>query len=221
VLLTPAQVVIDAALGCMSDFSCQSTCNMLWSLATGGSKPRAALLDALSARLHGLMDGASAQQMGGTASCWAIAARSIESLLVRTGHLKRPQTRPGTASRKWITQSVTRRDDHVHLSACCRQPIWTVVSRAQTANKRDEAAYHRAGNALWAFAKLGHSPGAGLLAAAAPRLTALLPGATPQNVANWLLPYVTFRAEPPAQLLDGVVALIEASPEVRPSRLTP
>jgi len=62
---TPAQVVVDAALGCMSDFSCQSTCNMLWSLATGGTKPRAALLDALASRLHGLMDGASAQQMGG------------------------------------------------------------------------------------------------------------------------------------------------------------
>ena len=72
-----------------------------------------------------------------------------------------------------------------------------------------------AGNALWAFAKLGHSPGAGLLAAAAPRLTALTHGATPQNIANWLLPYVTFRAQPPAQLLDGAAAFMEASPEVR------
>ena len=68
-MLTLAQVIADAALGCAADFSCQSTCNMLWSLATGGSKPRAALLDALASRLHALMDGASAQQMGGTATC--------------------------------------------------------------------------------------------------------------------------------------------------------
>lgn len=70
------------------------------------------------------------------------------------------------------------------------------------------------GNALWALAKLGHSPGAGLLAAAAPRLTALLPDATPQNVANWLVPYVAFEAQPPTDLLDGVVAVMESSPEV-------
>ena len=91
--------------------------------------------------------------------------------------------------------------------------------RAQTASRCDELADRRAGNALWAFAKLGHSPGAGLLAAAVPRLTALLSGATPQNIANWLLPYVTFRAEPPARLLDGVVAVIEASPEVPPTQI--
>ncbi len=127
----------------------------------------------------------------------------------------KPQTRPGTASREWIAQSIAKCDDHVHLLAFCRQPVWTVVSRAQTACNLHEAADQRAGNALWAFAKLGHSPGGGLLAAAAPRLTALLPGATPQNVVNWLLPYVTFRAQPPGQLLDGAVAVIEASPEVR------
>ena len=74
-----------------------------------------------------------------------------------------------------------------------------------------------AGNALWAFAKLGQSPSAGLLAAAAPRLTALLPNATPQNIANWLLPYVIFKVQPLAQLLDGIVAVLQASPEVRPN----
>ena len=78
-----------------------------------------------------------------------------------------------------------------------------------------------AGNALWAFAKLGHNPGAGLLTAAATRLTALLAtGATPQNMANWLLPYVTFKTQPPARLLDGIVGAIEASPEVRLSQDT-
>ena len=82
-----AQVVADAALGCIADFSCQSTCNMLWSLATGGSRWRAALLDALACRLHALMDGASAQQMGGSASCEASAHLSLfqsVSLLICT-----------------------------------------------------------------------------------------------------------------------------------------
>ena len=56
--------MVTRALACASDFNCQSTCNMLWSLATGGSRPRAALLDALAARFQAVMSGASAQQMG-------------------------------------------------------------------------------------------------------------------------------------------------------------
>ena len=58
------QVVVKRALACACDFNCQSTCNMLWALATGGSRPRKALLDALAARLQAVMCGASAQQMG-------------------------------------------------------------------------------------------------------------------------------------------------------------
>jgi hypothetical protein len=62
------QVMVRRALACASDFNCQSTCNILWSLATGGSRPRAALLDALAARFQAVMGGASAQQMGAALS---------------------------------------------------------------------------------------------------------------------------------------------------------
>ncbi len=44
---------------------------------------------------------------------------------------------------------------------------------------------------------------------------ALLRDATPQNIANWLLPFVTFKVQPPAELLDGIVAVVEASAEAR------
>ena len=59
-----SQVIAKRALACAPGFNCQSTCNMLWSLATGGSRPRGALLDALAARFQSLLGDASAQQMG-------------------------------------------------------------------------------------------------------------------------------------------------------------
>ena len=49
---------------------------------------------------------------------------------------------------------------------------------------------------------------------------ALLADATPQNIANWLLPYVTFKVQPPAELLQGVVAMMESSPEARFQKLS-
>ena len=98
----------------------------------------------------------------------------------------------------------------------------TVPVRGIGLNWRQQQSSHipaceAAGNALWAFSKLGHNPGAGLLVAAAPRLEALLRDATPQNIANWLLPFVTFKVQPPPELLTGVVAVMEASPEARPT----
>ena len=102
-LLTSAQVVVDAALACAADFGCQSTCNMLWSLATGGSRPRAALLDALASRLHALMDGASAQQMGATnrpAQCLANGSSEVEPASRQTHH----------AQSSWLTQRDARID---------------------------------------------------------------------------------------------------------------
>ena len=69
---------------------------------------------------------------------------------------------------------------------------------------------------LWAFAKLDHNPGSGLLGAAASAALAAMPRFNPQNMANTLWAYATLGHYPGTALLDAAAERQLVLIKVRP-----